>query len=196
VGTCTSSPSGDDKPPFRTINNCVPVFLRNSFYSDTRHFPLCLFTPRESPALPCRRESPSHPPGAKDHVSGILDSSAERKSGEVVAENWNSVPHGRWSLLDRRACETSVQRLISAVRHSQQVSRVNAAIEGPRRKRSSEKRKTKRTGKTSRRVSRQNSRLGNGKIKYSMKIAMDGGQCGTTAAWLVTARWIADSRCV
>jgi len=28
----------------------------------------------------------------------------------------------------------SVQRLISVVRHSQQASRVNAAIEGPRRK--------------------------------------------------------------
>jgi hypothetical protein len=80
------------------------------------------------------RESPSHPPGAKDHVSGILDSSAGRNSGEVVAENWNSVPLGRWSLLDRRACETSVQRLVSVVRYSQQVSRVNAAIEGPRRK--------------------------------------------------------------
>ena len=88
---------------------------------------------REPPALPCQRESPSHPPGAKDHVSGILDPSAKRSSGEVVAENWNSVPLGRWSLLDRRTCEMSVQRLISVVRHSQQASRVNAAIEGPRR---------------------------------------------------------------
>src|SRR5579862_4935869 len=50
---------------------------------------------RLAPALPCQCESPSHPPGAKDHVSGILDPSAERNSGEVVAENWNSVPHGR-----------------------------------------------------------------------------------------------------
>ena len=90
--------------------------------------------PRAAAALRCSRESPSHPPGAKDHVSGILDPSAKRSSGEVVAENWNSVPHGRWSLLDRRACEMSVQRLISVVRHSQQASRVNAAIEGPRRK--------------------------------------------------------------
>jgi hypothetical protein len=66
-------------------------------------------------------------------VSGILDSSAGRNSGEVVAENWNSVPHGKRSLLDRRACEMSVQRLVSVVRHSQQASRVNAAIEGSRR---------------------------------------------------------------
>ena len=79
------------------------------------------------------RESPSHPPGAKDHVSGILDPSAKRSSGEVVAENWNSVPLGRWSLPDRRVCEMSVQRLINVVRHSQQASRVNAAVEGPRR---------------------------------------------------------------
>ena len=71
-------------------------------------------------------------------MSGILDSFAERNSGEVVAENWNSVPHGKRSLLDRRACELSVQRLVSVVRHSQQASRVNAAIEGPRRKRSSQ----------------------------------------------------------
>jgi hypothetical protein len=107
---------------------------RSSFPSDYRHFPLYRFIPRESPALPCRRESPSHPPGAKDHVSGILDPFAKRSSGEVVAENWNSVPHGRWSLLDRRACEMSAQRLVSVVCYSQQVSRVNAAIEGPRRK--------------------------------------------------------------
>ena len=41
----------------------------------------------------------------------------------------------------------SVQRLVSVVRHSQQVSRVNAAIEGPRRKRSSEaRRQTQRNG--------------------------------------------------
>src|SRR5665213_807580 len=93
------------------------------------------------------RESPSHPPGAKDHVSGILDSSAGRNSGEVVAENWNSVPHGRWSLPDRRACEMSVQRLIRVVRHSQQASRVNAAIEGPRRKRSSEPERQNQTAK-------------------------------------------------
>ena len=66
-------------------------------------------------------------------MSGILDPFAERNSGEVVAENWNSVPHGKRSLLDRRACELSVQRLVSVVRHSQQASRVNAAIEGPRR---------------------------------------------------------------
>src|SRR5258708_40375950 len=69
--------------------------------SITSHFALPLS--REFLALPCCRESPSHPPGAKDHVSGILDSSAGRKSGEVVAENWNSVPYGRWSLPDRRA---------------------------------------------------------------------------------------------
>ena len=72
-------------------------------------------------------------------MSGILDPFAERKSGEVVAENWNSVPHGRWSLLDRRACEMSVQRLVSVVCYSQQDSRVNAAIEGPRRKIEGEK---------------------------------------------------------
>src|SRR5450631_4049425 len=91
------------------------------------------------------RESPSHPPGAKDHVSGILDSSAKRSSGEVVAENWNSVPHGRWSLPDRRVCEMSVQRLIRVVRHSQQASRVNAAIEGPRRKKELGNKKQKQT---------------------------------------------------
>ena len=67
-------------------------------------------------------------------MSGILDPFAERNSGEVVAENWNSVPLGRWSLLDRRVCEMSVQRLVSVVRHSQQASRVNAGQEGPRRK--------------------------------------------------------------
>ena len=117
--------------PFRLVKNCVPIFLRGSFYSDSHHFPLRPLTPRESPALPWRRESPSHPPGAKDHVSGILDSSAERSSGEVVAENWNSVPHGRWSLPDRRACEMSAQRLVSVVCHSQQASRVNAAMRGP-----------------------------------------------------------------
>jgi hypothetical protein len=127
------------KSPFHLVKKRVPIFLRNSFYSASRHFPLCLFTPRESPRYHSGRESPSHPPGAKDHVSGILDPSAGRKSGEVVAENWNSVPHGRWSLPDRRACEPSVQRLVSVVRYSQQASRVNAAIEGPRRKRSSKK---------------------------------------------------------
>ena len=124
----------DEKSPFHPVRNCVPVFLRGSFHIDNRHLPLCPFIPRETSALPCRRESPSHPPGAKDHVSGILDPFAERSSGEVVAENWNSVPHSRWSLPDRRACEMSVRRLVSVVRHSQQVSRVNAAIEGPRRK--------------------------------------------------------------
>ena len=66
-------------------------------------------------------------------MSGILDSSAERNSGEVVAENWNSAPLGRWSLLDRRVCEMSALRLTSVVCDSQQASRVNAAIEGPRR---------------------------------------------------------------
>ena len=84
------SPAGvhlDEKSPFRPLKNCVPIFLRSPFYSDTRHFPLCPFIPREPPALPCRCESPSHPPGAKDHVSGILDPSAGRSSGEVVAEN-------------------------------------------------------------------------------------------------------------
>jgi hypothetical protein len=64
-------------------------------------------------------------------VSGILDSSAERNSGEVVAENWNSVPLGRRSLLDRRTCEMSAQRLINVVCYSQQASRVNAAMRGP-----------------------------------------------------------------
>jgi len=84
------SPTGvhlDEKSPFRPVKNCVPNFLRKSFYSDCLHFPLCLLTPRESSALPCRRKSPSHPPGAKDHVSGILDPFAKRSSGEVVAEN-------------------------------------------------------------------------------------------------------------
>jgi len=132
INALSSSPGR--KSPFHPVKNCVPIFLRKSFSSANRHFPLCPLTPRESSALPCQRESPSHPPGAKDHVSGILDSSAERSSGEVVAENWNSVPHGRWSLLDRRVCELSVQRLVSVVRYSQQISRVNVAIEGPRRK--------------------------------------------------------------
>jgi hypothetical protein len=113
------------------VKNCVPTSTRSSFSSATRHFPLCLFTSRVSSALPCRRESPSHPPGAKDHVSGILDSSAKRNSGEVVAENWNSVPLGRWSLPDRRVCEMSAQRLNSVVCYSQQASRVNAAMRGP-----------------------------------------------------------------
>src|SRR5258708_1630323 len=108
-----------------------PLFLGNSFYSNIHHFPLCLLTPRAHHALSCWHESPSHPPGAKDHVSGILDPFAKGSSGEVVAENWNSVPLGRWSLPDRRACEMSVQRLVSVVRHSQQVSRVNAAMRGP-----------------------------------------------------------------
>jgi len=46
-------------------------------------------------------------------MSGILDSTAKRSSGEVVAENWNSVPIGRGSL------RMSVQRLVSAcVTHS------------------------------------------------------------------------------
>ena len=102
------------KPPHQPLTeSTLPAFRKRAVYFE--------------------RESPSHPPGAKDHVSGILDSSAGRNSGEVVAENWNSVPHGRWSLQDRRACEMSVQRLISVVRHSQQASRVYAAIEGPRR---------------------------------------------------------------
>ena len=45
------------------------------------------FPPFHNHAVTFERESPSHPPGAKDHVSGILDSSAKRSSGEVVAEN-------------------------------------------------------------------------------------------------------------
>jgi hypothetical protein len=40
----------------------------------------------------------------------------------------------------------SVQRLISVVRHSQQASRVNVAIEGPRRKRRFGNRKAKPNG--------------------------------------------------
>jgi len=72
-------------------------------------------------------------------VSGILDSSAGRKSGEVVAENWNSVPLGRWSLLDHRACEMSASRLNNVVCYSQQVSRVNAAMRGPSKERSRRK---------------------------------------------------------
>ncbi len=97
----------------------VHTLPNSSFYLLINHLPIRLPPSPEPPTLPCSRESPSHPPGAKDHVSGILDSSAERSSGEVVAENWNSVPHGRWSLPDRRACETSVQRLVSVVRYSQ-----------------------------------------------------------------------------
>ena len=129
--------------------------LRNSSFPLTiNHLPLHPLASRSPPALPSPHESPSHPPGAKDHVSGILDPSAKRSSGEVVAENWNSVPHGRWSLPDRRACEMSVQRLINVVRHSQQASRVNAAIEGPRRKRSSKKERQNEMEKR-RRVSRQ-----------------------------------------
>ena len=110
---------------------CVHAVHNSSFSLTINNLALRLPASRDAPALPYRRESPSHPPGAKDHVSGILDSFAERSSGEVVAENWNSVPLGRWSLPDRRVCEMSVQRLISVVRHSQQTSRVNAAMRGP-----------------------------------------------------------------
>jgi len=101
------------------------------YYHHLSHLANRRSRPFQKRAVYFGRESPSHPPGAKDHVSGILDSSAKRNSGEVVAENWNSVPHGRWSLPDRRACEMSVQRLINVVRHSQQASRVNAAMRGP-----------------------------------------------------------------
>jgi hypothetical protein len=51
-----------EKPPFRLVQTCVPILPRNAFFSDNRHFPICLFIPCELPALPCRRESPSHPP--------------------------------------------------------------------------------------------------------------------------------------
>ena len=123
---------------------CIHAVRDSSISHSINHLPFRPPAPAAPPRYRCSRESPSHPPGAKDHVSGILDPFAERNSGEVVAENWNSVPLGRRSLLDRRTCELSAQRLVSVVRHSQQASRVNAAIEGPRRKRSSEKKdKTK-----------------------------------------------------
>ena len=127
---------------------CVHAFRDSSFSLAINDLALRLPASRETHTLPCWRESPSHPPGAKDHVSGILDPFAKRNSGEVVAENWNSVPHGRRSLLDRRACEMSVQRLVSVVCYSQQVSRVNAAMRGPSKEKEFGKRKPKRNGKT------------------------------------------------
>src|SRR5436190_22032546 len=81
----------------------------------------------------------------------------------------------------------SVQRLISVVRHSQQVSRVNAAIEGPRRKRSSE---TKRQNQTAKRnavqtrqrsffvLSRSRSTAAMVKSITSMKIAIGADHAG------------------
>src|SRR4051812_41375735 len=80
---------------------CNPLPLARSLTSGLlfsltiNHLALRHSASRECSALTCSHESPSHPPGAKDHVSGILDPSAGRNSGEVVAENWNSVPHGK-----------------------------------------------------------------------------------------------------
>jgi hypothetical protein len=123
---------------------------KNTIELTPRHQPLSESTlpAFRKRAVYFERESPSHPPGAKDHVSGILDPFAERNSGEVVAENWNSVPLGRWSLLDRRICELSVQRLINVVRHSQQASRVNAAMRGPSKEKGVRKKVAKPNGKT------------------------------------------------
>jgi len=51
----------DEKSPSPPVKTCVPIFPRDSFYSDIRHFPLCLFVQANPPRyLTGVRVRPTH----------------------------------------------------------------------------------------------------------------------------------------